>query len=382
MLSRIRRCLFIALANLTQRKMRLLVALAGTGVPIVLLALQIASLNAARIQVTRLYDDFTFDLVLVPYTYQFLYAGGTFDRVRFNQARAVPGVADIFGLNVDTNQWTDLETMRSSSLLLIGIDEQPGFVRDPEMARGLGSLTGTRAVLIDEFSSSDYGKLANGTEANISDQAVEIAGNYQLGLFFYADGSAIARNTDFPQLSGRDPRTVSIGLVQLETDADAGAVKAALAGALPNDVRVLTKNELIAQERTFFLTTKPLGIVLSTSMWIAFGVGAVILWQVLSADIVNRVKEFATMKAMGFSQSFVMGVGLAQATFLALGSFLPAIAIAAVILATIERLTHLPTALTPELSANVLAIVLVMCMLAAFSAVRRIARAAPAELYR
>ena len=382
MLSRIRRCLFIALANLTQRKMRLLVALAGTGVPIVLLALQIASLNAARIQVTRLYDDFTFDLVLVPYTYQFLYAGGTFDRVRFNQARAVPGVADIFGLNVDTNQWTDLETMRSSSLLLIGIDEQPGFVRDPEMARGLGSLTGTRAVLIDEFSSSDYGKLANGTEANISDQAVEIAGNYQLGLFFYADGSAIARNTDFPQLSGRDPRTVSIGLVQLENGADAGVVKAALAGALPNDVRVLTKSELIAQERTFFLTTKPLGIVLSTSMWIAFGVGAVILWQVLSADIVNRVKEFATMKAMGFSQSFVMGVGLAQATFLALGSFLPAIAIAAVILATIERLTHLPTALTPELSANVLAIVLVMCMLAAFSAVRRIARAAPAELYR
>ncbi len=382
MLSRIRRCLFIALANLTQRKMRLLVALAGTGVPIVLLALQIASLNAARIQVTRLYDDFTFDLVLVPYTYQFLYAGGTFDRVRFNQAHAVPGVADIFGLNVDTNRWTDLETMRSSSLLLIGIDEQPGFVRDPEMARGLGSLTGTRAVLIDEFSSSDYGKLANGTEANISDQAIEIAGNYQLGLFFYADGSAIARNTDFPQLSGRDPRTVSIGLVQLENGADAGVVKAALAGALPNDVRVLTKSELIAQERTFFLTTKPLGIVLSTSMWIAFGVGAVILWQVLSADIVNRVKEFATMKAMGFSQSFVMGVGLAQATFLALGSFLPAIAIAAVILATIERLTHLPTALTPELSANVLAIVLVMCMLAAFSAVRRIARAAPAELYR
>lgn len=382
MLSRTRRCLFIALANLFQRKARLLVALAGTGVPIVLLALQMASLNAARIQVTRLYDDFSFDLVLVPYTYQFLYASGTFDRVRFTQARAVEGVADTFALNIDPNFWTDVKTERRSTMLLIGLDETRAFVRDPAIAKGLDALTGTRSILIDEFSSPDFGTIATGTEGNIAGQSVDIAGRYQLGLFFYADGSSIVRNADFPQLSGNDTRSVSIGLLRLEPGADPAAVKAALAQALPDDVRVLTRDELIAQERAFFLTTKPLGIVLSISMWIAFVVGAVILWQVLSADIINRVKEFATMKAMGFSQSFVLGIGVAQAAFLALGAFIPAIAVAALILSTIERLTHLPTAITPELSANVLAIVLSMCALAAFSAVRRIARAAPAELYR
>ena len=382
MLSRLRRCLFIALANLVQRKARLIVALAGTGVPIVLLALQISSLNAARIQVTRLYDDFQFDMVLVPYTYQFLVEAGTFDRVRFTQARAIPGVADIFGLNIDPNFWTDVKTERRSTMLLIGLDENRDFVTDPAIRNGMDALTGTRNVLIDEFSSPDFGGIANGTEGNVSGQSVEIAGRYQLGLFFYADGSSIARNADFPQLSGHDSRSVSLGLIRLEPGADPAAVKAALARALPDDVRVLTKDELIAQERTFFLTTKPLGIVLSISMWIAFVVGAVILWQVLSADIINRVKEFATMKAMGFSQSFVLGVGVAQAAFLALGAFVPAILIAGAILATIEHLTHLPTAITPALSATVLAIVLSMCALAAFSAVRRIARAAPAELYR
>jgi putative ABC transport system permease protein len=122
--------------------------------------------------------------------------------------------------------------------------------------------------------------------------------------------------------------------------------------------------------------------MLSVSMWIAFLVGSVILWQVVSADVINRVKEFATMKAMGFSQSYVLGIGLAEAVLLALGAFLPAFAISAVLLWSIEKLTHLPTSITPALAATVGGIVLSMCALSATAAVRRIARAAPAELYR
>ena len=107
--------LFVALLNLLQRKARLAAALIGTAVPIVLLCMQIASLNAARVQVTRLYDDFEFDLVMVPSVYQFLVESGTFDRVRFTQARAVPGIEDTFSLNVDPNTWTDQATERRSS---------------------------------------------------------------------------------------------------------------------------------------------------------------------------------------------------------------------------------------------------------------------------
>ena len=121
--------LLVALSNLLQRKTRLAVALIGTGVPIVLLCLQIASLNAARVQVTRLYDDFDFDLAIVPSVYQFLVESGTFDRVRFTQARAVPGVAETFSLNVDPNNWTDEATDRRSSMLLIGVDEDESFVQ-------------------------------------------------------------------------------------------------------------------------------------------------------------------------------------------------------------------------------------------------------------
>jgi putative ABC transport system permease protein len=374
-------CLFVALANLVQHRTRLVVALIGTGVPIVLICLQMAVLDAARTQVTRLYGDFDFDLALIPSNYQFLYASGTFDRVRFTQARAVDGVAATFSLNVRASDWSEANERRST-LMLIGLDDDFTFVRDPEIRSGLKQLTTGRSVLVDEYSSSDFGALTTGTAAAISGQTVEIAGQFKLGLFFYADGSAIVRNSDFATLARRDARQTSVGLIKLEAGANHVAVLDNLARVLPADVRVLTRDAFIGQEQAFFISTKPIGIMLTISMWIAFIAGSVILLQVISADVINRIKEFATMKAMGFSPAYVFGVGAFEAAMLALGAFVPAIAASAAVLFVIERTTHLPTAVTPVLALSVMAIALPMCLLSAVVALRRIARAAPAELYR
>jgi putative ABC transport system permease protein len=375
-------CLFVALANLLQHRTRLFVALIGTGVPIVLVCLQLAVLDAAREEVTRLYNDFGFDLALVPSAYQFLNGGATFDRVRFTQARAVDGVAATFSLNVRASNWTEDATKRLSTLLLIGVDDDFSFVRDPEIRSGLQQLPTGRSVLVDDYSSSDYGPLATGSAAAISGEMVEIAGRFRLGLFFYADGSAIVRNTDFATLAKRDARQTSVGLMRLEPGANRAAVMHSLARVLPADVRVLTRDAFIDQEQAFFISTKPIGIMLAISVWIAFIAGSVILLQVISADVINRIKEFATLKAMGFSPLYVFGIGAFEAAMLAFGAFVPAFLAAAIILFGIEKATHLPTVVTPRLAVTVLAIALPMCLLSAVVALRRIARAAPAELYR
>jgi len=147
-------------------------------------------------------------------------------------------------------------------------------------------------------------------------------------------------------------------------------------------VLVLSRDALISQEQAFFISTKPIGIMLTISVWIAFVAGSVILLQVISADVINRIKEFAILKAMGFSPAYVLGIGASEAAMLAFGAFVPAIVLSAAILLVIERATHLPTAVTPGLAITVLAIALPMCLLSVAVALRRIARAAPAELYR
>ena len=380
-LSRNRGCFFVALANLTQHRLRLVIAVLGTSVPIVLLLLQMAFLSGTRTQVTRFYDGFDFNIAVVASTYQFLVEGGTFDRVRLTQAHANPGVARTYSLNVASSNWTDKALDRRSTVLVFGVDDDPGFVRNGALRDGLALLRGNRSVLVDEFSASEFGSIAPGAVATVGLQDVEVAGRFRLGLFFYADGSVIMRNTDFARYTQRDPREVSIGLIQVAGGASPETVRDELARAMPFDVRILTRDELIAQERAFFITTKPIGIMLQISMWIAFLVGSVILLQVLSTDIVNRLGEFATLKAMGFAPEFVFGIGLFQALLLALSAFALAYASGSAVLWIVEWATHLPAGITPLLALATLLIVLAMCVLSAAVIVRRISQADPAELY-
>jgi putative ABC transport system permease protein len=340
-----------------------------------------AFLEATRLQVTRLYDKFDFDLVLIPLEYQFLAESGTFDRARLVQAGAFDGVAETFSLNIGNGNWVEGTSERASSLLLIGLDPNGDFLRDPELRAGLALLRNDRSVLIDAFSSPGYGLLDTGTQASIADEPVDIAGHFQLGLFFYAEGSAIVRNVDFARHMPRGAREISLGFIRLAEGADATEMKESLVRALPDDVRVLKHNELIEREQAFFLATKPVGIALEISMWIAFLAGAVILFQVLSTEINNRTKEFAVLKAMGFNAGFVYGVGMLEAGLMAVAAFVPALIAGWLILVSVERATHLPTALTLDLALRVLAIAFAMTLVSAGLALRRLDRADPANLY-
>jgi len=376
-----RGCFFIAVANLMQRRLRLVVALAGTSVPIVLLLMQMAFLNGAQLQVTRFYEAFNFDIAIISSDYQFLVEGGAVDRVRLTQASALPEIVDTFTINIGNSRWTNKATEREVPTLVFGIDEKPNFLADPRFRRGLDALRTNRSVLVDEFSLEGFGDLSIGTEGEIRGIDVNIVERFQLGLFFYADGSTIVRNNDFARYVPKDPLTISMGLLQLDGNADTDEVRDQLISSLPDDVRVMTYDEFIAAERAFFITTKPIGIFLQTSMWVAFLVGSVILLQVISTDIVNRLKEFATLKAMGFGPEFVFGIGLFQALLLATGAFVLALVVSSVILGLVASVTHLPTTITFALGSLAFGIVLTMSVLSVAFVVRRIAGADPAELY-
>lgn len=376
-----RLCLFIALANLGQNPLRLAVAAMGAAVPILLLTMQMAFLGAVREKVNGLYNKFDFDIAIISDSYQFLFSSGSFDRVRLSQAQAVPGVAESYALDIASSRWVDAQRRKYAPVMLIGLDPPGDFINDPAVRQGYSALGNGRDVLVDSYSSTELGSVATGTQGWLGDQAVEIGGQFSLGLFFYADGSVAVPNTSFRRFNHSDADSVSVGLLKLDKGADLARVSAELTDILPPDVRVLSRSQLLGSEEDFFLSTKPIGIMLRISMFIAFVVGSVILLQVLSVEIVNRIDEFATLKAMGFSTSFVLGVGLCETVLLALAAFVLALAAAILLLAAVQWATHLETAVSAGLAASVLAIVLSMCFVSGFAVARRIAQADPAELY-
>ena len=374
-------CFTVAIANLLQHRFRLLAALAGVAVALFLLILQISVLDAVRAKVTMLYDDFNFDLVAVPDTYQFLMTFESLNRVVLDQARATGDVAQAFGLNVDIVHWMQWPSKKVAYLFLIGLDDPGAFVRDPVIRNEMASLVTPHSILLDSYSEPDIGPLATGTTAKIGDEQVSVAGHFKLGLFFYAEGSGIVRNTDFSRLAGRVSDSISIALFQLAPGVEPQKAKADLLQTFPSHTLVFTRGELLQQERDYFLSIRPIGIMIYISMLIACLVGAIIIVQVLSTEVSNRMKEYAVLKAMGSSPSFVYGIGVAQAVLLGLGGLLPALIAGAFVLWFIQDRTHLDAELGLALMEKMLAITFGAAICAAAAVLGRVHRADPAALY-
>jgi putative ABC transport system permease protein len=373
--------LLVGAANLFQHKVRVITAVSGIAVALFLLVLQYDSLHATRVRVSALYSFFNFDIALVPDSYQILISPGTFDRVRLSQAQTVPAVTQTFGMSIAISSWAQLHKNNGNAVLLIGLDDAPNFMRDPAIRAGMSRLTDGRSILFDSQSQPDLRPFDVGLTGMVGGNEVEIRGLYGLGLFFYAAGSVIVPSSQFARLTGRDRRQITVGLLRIAKGADPHAVKAQLQAVLPDDVQVLTRGELIAQEQAYFVETKPIGIMMDIGMLIACLVAVTIMIQVLSTEIGNRMNEYAVLKAMGFGPGFIYAIGLTQSAILAVAGAVPALIISAMVLGFIQQKTQLGTGLSVDLAALALLVALGTGLLAAFSVLWRIQRADPAELY-
>ncbi len=374
-------CLSVAVANLLQHRLRLVAALSGIAVALLLLLLQISVLEAARAKVTALYDDLNFDLAIVPDTYQFLLSFDTIDRVDLEIARATNDVSDTFGLNVANVHWMQLPSKEMTYNFLIGLDDPGTFVRDREMRAGWPQLRSPHAVLADRYSQASVGPVSPGTDAQIGDERVNVVGQFKLGLFFYAEGGTITRNTNFVRFTDRDPRLISMGLIQLKPGITPEKARADLIKVLPSNALVMTRDQLLSEERSYFLSTKPIGIMLYISMIIACLVAGTIIVQVLSTEVSNRMNEYAVFKAMGADLPFIYGIGMAQAGLLGLGGLAPATLVGAAILSVVANRSHLETFVGPSLLMTMLAITLALSAAAGAAVISRVQRADPAELF-
>ena len=92
---------------------------------------------------------------------------------------------------------------------------------------------------------------------------------------------------------------MTVGLLRVRPGTDLERLRRAIAAVLPPDVRVLTKEGLIAREQGFWDHVAPIGTVFSIGVVMGFIVGLAICYQVLFSDISERLAEFATLKAIG-----------------------------------------------------------------------------------
>jgi putative ABC transport system permease protein len=160
------------------------------------------------------------------------------------------------------------------------------------------------------------------------------------------------------------------------------AVQEELRRRLPRDVLVLTKAELIDLEKYYWANNTAIGLIFPLGMMVGLFIGVLICFQILFSNVASYLPQFATLKAMGFSDRFLIGVVLQQALFLAVLGFVPAAGLAWLLFRLIGGATGLLMYLNVWRLAFVLFLTVAMCMVAGVVAVRDVLRADPAEVFR
>ena len=373
--------IFLAWHNTLQNKKRSGAAVAGITFAVLLVFMQLGFLQTAKTNSTIVYNYFQFDLIIVSTRFEALEAADYFDSSRLLQARVVPGVRDVSTLDVSRGRWRDPENNNlGSSCMMLGFDLNPAFV--PEEHRALlPALTPRDTVMLDRFSHPDYGSQRIGREATLENRPVTLAALYEMGVGFQAEGTIITSLDTYLTIRRQQARHVIFGLVQITSDSNPAEVKQRLMAALPDDVIVFTKDELVFRERNYYVNVKPIGIMFRAGAFVAFCVGGVILYQVLASEISNRLRELATLKAVGFTDFYVYGVGIQQALLFAAMSYGPAFVFSLITFRLVYWASHIPMFMTWSLALTVLGLSVAMTTVSSVLALQKVKRADPADLF-
>ncbi|KIT17327.1 ABC transporter permease DevC [Jannaschia aquimarina] len=388
LLTRLMGRLPIGWLQLAHSRTRFLAALAGVAFANILVFVQLGILGALNDSTVAPYDLFGGDIMISSVDANTLTDGSNVARTRMFQALGTPGVADAAPLFIGNIEW-QREDGGSSTLQVVGLDpDRPAFV--PASLRApVAGLRISDTVLLDESTRGlpagalDGASSASPYRFELAGRAVEAVGTVSVGGGFTADGTLYASDQTFLRLFGsRSSAAPNHVLVTVEDGIDPGVVVDRLRAVLPGDVvKVATKTDMAAADLTYQTTERPTGVIFGFGVAIGIVVGLVIVYQVLSTDVADHLREYATFKAMGYGQRFFLGIVLEEAVILAVLGFVPGVAISAAIYSAMAAATGLPLAMGVDRAAMVLAGTIAACVVSGAIATRRLAAADPADLF-
>jgi putative ABC transport system permease protein len=374
--------------QLSHEKGRLLVALAGIAFADVLMFMQLGFQSSLYDSNTRVQRSMLADIVLISPKALNLQNMSTFSRRRLLQANDAPGVQTSTALYIGSITWRNPQTRLSATVQVLGFaPDEPAF-NLPEVNQQLDKLKLPDTVLFDRGARGKYAdaiaQVNQGKKVTteVDRRTLTISGLFGLGASFGADANLMVSDQTFLRLfPRRDAASVSIGLIRVKPGYDPQQVAAALTSHLPDDVRVLTNQEYTQFEENYWKSASPVGFVFGLGTAMAFVVGVVIVYQVLSTDVNAHLKEYATFKAMGYGNSYLLGVVFEEAIILAFLGFIPGVILPLGLYAFAAKATALPIYMTVSRAVLVLCLTVAMCALSGAIATRKLQSADPADMF-
>ncbi len=399
----------LAWRNLVHNKRRLALSVAGIAFAVVLMFSQQGFYYTLLDSTAELIHRMDADLVLVSPRRRMLTTPQPFEYRYLLQSLGHPDVVEVEPVYLEFIQ-SKLRSEKQTPRLIrvIAFDLQDAAIRFPSLTDDIVTeLQRPGTAIIDRRTKTDYHPLPFddeqtllGLPLELNNRQLQLVGTFELGTDFINTGNLVMSSQNlvdyFPGRLGRfgDPlQTVDVGLIKLRSGADAETVRVQLEKLVRVDadlpgrqkpirhVEVLTKQQFVEREQDYWRKGTPIGFVFSLGQGLGFFVGVVICYQIIFSGLADLQAEFATVKAIGYRNRFLVGQVFAQSIYLAIFGFVPGCLLSIGVFHLLASETGLIMEMVASRAALVFLATVVMCLVSGGLAVRKILKLDPAELF-
>jgi putative ABC transport system permease protein len=384
----------LAWLQLKYEKMRLWVAIAGISFAVVLMFMQLGFQAALFDSAVQVQNSFNGDVFLLSPRSTALIAMKGFSERRLYQTLKFPEVEYIAPIYLGFAQWKNPDKPTYwRNIHIIGFDIRYPVFNLPNFDANYQKLQQPDVVLFDSASRPEFGNIVKDfkTKGNVQTEIdnlssgsrrVQIIGLFQLGTSFGIDGNLITSQLNFLRIfSQRQKGLIEVGLIKLKSGINADQFKQKLQIALLPDVIILTKQEWIDFEKNYWMTSTAIGFIFTLGVGMGLIVGIVVVYQILYTDVTEHLREYATLKAIGYQHHYFLFLVFQEAFILAILGYVPGFLVSSGLYHLAKQATLLPIMMTQERILLVFSLTLLMCFLAGAIAIQKLQAADPADIF-
>jgi putative ABC transport system permease protein len=378
----------VAWLQVSHNPIKLAIGVAGVSFSNILMFFQLGLLDSIYNSQCEPIRRMRGELMMVSAGYSNLGSLQLFDRSRLYQALGVEGVEGVSPLHIARGTWITPGTGEKFDIFVYGVSLSRPSLALPELEADPSRLQPLRNALFDRNSKEQYGPIAKELKTRpyvnveVNQKQLRIIDTFSLGATFAADANmVVSDNTYFLIFSDKNPSQIEVGLIQLQPGVDPLAVQRALQPLMPKDVKVLTRDELAALEVNYWKKNSAVGFIFTLGVVVGFVVGSIIVYQILFTDVMNSLPQYATLKAMGYTDGYVISIVIQQSAILAVVGFIPGFLASAALYALLANITKLAVFMTVTRALQVLLLTFVMCVGSGSLATRKLVQLDPADVY-
>ncbi|EKV00133.1 DevC protein [Leptolyngbya sp. PCC 7375] len=384
----------VAWAQLLHQKVQTFVTILGVAVTAVLLFMQVGFRVGLLESSTQLPASFQSDIVLISSSSIAFSVAVPFSERRLNQVLAFEEVESVTPIYITMIFVKRLEEQPKfmSSMQVIAFPLKPNVMDVPGLAENLDKIKDDNFFLLDGRSRPELSSLIaeiknNGrvsteiTSIGFERKKVDLVGLFEMGASTFYNGNLITSEANFLKVFGLGQGEIIAGLVHVKPGVDVPRLISRIKNYLPDDVKIMSRKELIREDKEFIETSSPMGIVILFAMLFSILIGIVVLYQVLYQNISRFAKEYATLKAIGYSQRFLVEIVLEQVFVFAVLGYIPGFIASCFVYDALSAATKMKFLMSFNIAAFVLFVIFFICTVSGIIATNKLKEANPVDVF-